>query len=53
MMDARDAARGQMALSLAFHMVFAASGIGMPMLMLMAEGLWLRTGQPQTQQRSA
>src|SRR5438552_15661306 len=44
-MDALDAARGQMALSLGFHMVFAASGIGLPVLMLMAEGMWLRTGQ--------
>lgn len=32
-----------MELSLAFHMVFAALGIGMPVLMLIAEGLWLRT----------
>lgn len=39
------AARAQMALSLGFHMIFAAAGIGMPLLMLMAEGLWLRTGQ--------
>jgi cytochrome d ubiquinol oxidase subunit I len=35
-----------MALSLGFHMIFAASGIALPLLMLMAEGLWLRTGQP-------
>jgi Helix-turn-helix len=38
-MDPRSAARGQMELSLGFHMVLAASGIGMPLLMLMAEGL--------------
>ena len=44
-MESLDAARIQMALSLGFHMVFAASGIGLPLLMLMAEGLWLRTGQ--------
>jgi cytochrome d ubiquinol oxidase subunit I len=44
-MDALDAARAQMALSLGFHMVFAAAGIGLPALMLMAEGMWLRTGQ--------
>lgn len=37
------AARMQMAISLGFHMVFAALGIGMPLLMLIAEGLWLRT----------
>lgn len=45
-MDALAAARAQMAMSLGFHMVFAASGIGMPLLMLLAEGLWLRTGKP-------
>src|SRR5947199_1534253 len=45
-MDALSAARAQMGLTLAFHMVLAASGIGMPLLMLMAEGLWLRTGRP-------
>lgn len=44
-MDPLLAARGQMALSLAFHMVFAAVGIGMPALCLVAEGLWLRSGR--------
>jgi cytochrome d ubiquinol oxidase subunit I len=39
-------ARSQMAMSLAFHIVFAALGIGMPLLMVLAEGAWLRTGQP-------
>jgi cytochrome d ubiquinol oxidase subunit I len=39
-------ARSQMAMSLAFHIVFAALGIGMPMLMVMAEGAYLRTRQP-------
>lgn len=39
------AARSQMAVSLAFHIVFAAIGIGLPVLMLLAEGLWLRTGR--------
>lgn len=38
-------ARAQMEVSLAFHMVFAAMGIGMPLLLLIAEGLYLRTGQ--------
>src|SRR5438876_7163932 len=33
-----------MAMSLAFHIVFAAIGIGMPLLMALAEGLYLRTG---------
>ncbi len=37
-------ARSQMAMSLGFHIIFAAVGIGMPLLMLLAEGLWLRTG---------
>lgn len=37
------AARSQMAVSLAFHMIFATVGIGMPLLMVLAEGLWLRT----------
>jgi cytochrome d ubiquinol oxidase subunit I len=39
-------ARSQMAMSLAFHIVFAALGIGMPLLMVMAEGAYLRTGRP-------
>lgn len=38
------AARTQMALSLGFHMIFAAVGIAMPLMMLIAEGRWLRTG---------
>ena len=37
--------RSQMAMSLAFHIVFAALGIGMPLLMAVAEGLYLRTRQ--------
>ena len=44
-MDVLTAARGQMELSLGFHMVLAACGIATPLLMLMAEGLWLRAGQ--------
>lgn len=39
------AARSQMAVSLAFHIVFAAIGIGLPALMLVSEGLWLKTGR--------
>jgi len=39
-------ARSQMAMSLAFHIVFAALGIGMPLLMAIAEGAYLRTGKP-------
>ncbi len=34
-----------MELSLAFHIIFAALGVGLPLLMVMAEGLWLRSGQ--------
>ena len=41
-----DYARSQMALSLAFHIVFATAGIGMPVLMAIAEGLYLRTRRP-------
>ena len=37
------AARSQMAMSLAFHILFAVVGIGMPLLMCIAEGLWLKT----------
>ena len=37
------AARSQMAMSLAFHIIFAVIGIGMPLLMVIAEALWLRT----------
>ena len=44
-MDTLLAARLQMEVSLGFHMIFAALGIGMPLLMLIAEGRWLRTGQ--------
>jgi cytochrome bd ubiquinol oxidase subunit I len=39
-------ARAQMAVSLAFHIVFAVLGMGMPLLMAVAEGLHLRTGEP-------
>ncbi|HEU4419184.1 MAG TPA: cytochrome ubiquinol oxidase subunit I [Planctomycetota bacterium] len=40
------AARSLMALSLAFHIVFASIGIAMPLLMVVAEGRWLRTRDP-------
>ena len=46
MIDVLTAARLQMEVSLAFHMIFAALGIGMPLLMLIAEWRWLRTRQP-------
>jgi len=37
-------ARAQMGLSLAFHIVFAAAGIALPLIMVVADALWLRTG---------
>ncbi|HWB41084.1 MAG TPA: cytochrome ubiquinol oxidase subunit I [Gemmatimonadales bacterium] len=40
------AARSQMAMSLAFHIIFAVVGIGMPVLMVLAERRWQRTGDP-------
>ncbi|MBW3597395.1 MAG: cytochrome ubiquinol oxidase subunit I, partial [Planctomycetes bacterium] len=45
-MDSLLAARLQMAVSLAFHMVYAAIGIGLPLLLVIIEGLYLRTGRP-------
>src|SRR5262245_8742399 len=38
------AARSQMAVSLAFHIVFAEIGIAMPVLMVLAEWRWRRSG---------
>ena len=38
------AARSQMAISLAFHILFAVIGIGLPALMVLAEWRWMRTG---------
>lgn len=38
-------ARSQMAMSLGFHIVFAALGIGMPLMMTVAEAIHLRTGR--------
>jgi cytochrome bd ubiquinol oxidase subunit I len=38
------AARSQMAISLAFHIVFAIVGIGMPALMVIAERQWQKSG---------
>jgi cytochrome d ubiquinol oxidase subunit I len=40
------AARSQMAMSLAFHIIFAVVGIGMPVLMVVAERRWHRSGDP-------
>jgi len=44
-LDSLLAARLQMIVSLAFHIVYAAIGIGLPLLLVIAEGLYLRTGQ--------
>ncbi len=38
------AARAQMAMSLAFHIVFAVVGIGMPLLMVLADRRWQASG---------
>ncbi len=42
-MDNLLAARFQMGTSLGFHILFAVVGIGMPLLMLISEIMWLRT----------
>jgi cytochrome d ubiquinol oxidase subunit I len=41
------AARLQMALTLGFHIVFACFGMGFPILLLVAEGRFLKTGDPE------
>ncbi len=40
------AARSQMAMSLAFHIIFASIGVALPLMMTLAEFRWLRTGDP-------
>src|SRR5256885_13262413 len=40
------AGRAQMGTSLAFHLTFAVLGVALPLMMLIAEGLHLRTGDP-------
>src|SRR5499426_182416 len=40
------AARSQMAMSLAFHIIFAVAGVATPLLMCIAEWRWLRTRDP-------
>jgi cytochrome d ubiquinol oxidase subunit I len=44
------AARLQMAISLGFHIVFAEIGIAMPLMMVLAEWRWHRTGDPAYEQ---
>src|SRR5262249_50708577 len=36
----------QMAISLGFHIIFAVVGIALPLMMVIAEAFWLRTGEP-------
>jgi cytochrome d ubiquinol oxidase subunit I len=43
-MDTLTAARAQMELSLGFHMLFAAVGMALPVMLLIVEWRWLRTG---------
>jgi len=40
------AARSQMGTSLGFHIIFAAIGVGLPLFMIVAEGLYLKTKNP-------
>ena len=40
------AARTQMAISLGFHIIFAEIGVAMPLMMVLAEWRWRRTGDP-------
>ena len=39
-------ARSQMGLSLAFHIIFAVIGVSLPLMMTIAEWMWLRTREP-------
>jgi cytochrome d ubiquinol oxidase subunit I len=49
-MDALTAARLQMTVSLAFHMIYAAVGIGLPLLLVIVEWRYLKTGLPHYRQ---
>jgi len=40
------AARLQMELSLGFHMIFASVGMALPVMLLIVERRWMRTGDP-------
>ena len=50
MFDTVTSARALMGMSLAFHIVFTAIGIGLPLLFLIAEGISLRTGNEEYRQ---
>ncbi len=45
-MDSLFSARALMGLSLAFHTLFTPLGIGMPLLLFVAEGIGLKSGDP-------
>ncbi len=45
-MTSLTAARVQMELSLGFHMLFAAVGMALPVMLLIVERRWMRTGDP-------
>jgi hypothetical protein len=45
-MDNFIAARSQMALSLAFHIIFSCIGMVMPFFMAVAHFRWIKTGNP-------
>jgi cytochrome d ubiquinol oxidase subunit I len=45
-MDNLLAARSQMAMSLAFHIIFAAIGVSLPLMMTISEWQWRSTGDP-------
>ncbi len=38
-------ARAQMGVSLAFHIIFAVIGVALPLMMVIAEALWIKTGE--------
>ena len=45
-MDNLFAARSQMGMSLAFHIIFAVIGVSLPLMMTIAEWRWRSTGDP-------
>ena len=45
-MDNFIAARSQMGMSLAFHIIFAAIGVSLPLMMTISEWRWRSTGDP-------
>jgi cytochrome bd ubiquinol oxidase subunit I len=45
-MDNLIAARSQMAISLAFHIIFVTIGVSLPLMMTIAEWRWRSTGNP-------